>query len=57
MPKMCPAQAQPTSCQARDKRQQIVLLPDADHALEELPAIEDADPVEEHDQARQPIGP
>ena len=36
-----------------DKRQQIVLLPDADHPLEELPAIKDADPVQEHDQTGQ----
>src|ERR1700761_5065172 len=42
------------ACQACDKRQQIVLLPDADHAFEELPAVEDPDPVQEHDQSGQP---
>ena len=41
------------TCQAPDQRQKIVLLPGADHPLEELAAIEDADPVEKHDQARQ----
>ena len=39
--------------QTGHQRQQIVLLPGADHPLEELAAIEDADPVEKHDQARQ----
>src|SRR6185437_16101268 len=39
--------------QACDKSQQIVLLPNADHAFEELPAVEDADPIQEHDQSRQ----
>ena len=43
----------PQTGEAGDQRQQIVLLPGADHALEELPAIQNADPVEEHDQAGQ----
>ena len=38
--------------QTCNQGQQIVLPPGADHPLEELPAIEDADPVEEHDQTR-----
>ncbi len=38
----------------RDQRQQIVFAAGrADHALEELPAVQDADPVQEHDQAGQ----
>ena len=54
MPKMCPRPSA-TSKPAKQatKRQQIVLLPDADHALEKLAAIEDADPVEKHDQPGQ----
>ena len=37
-----------------NERQQIVFAARApDHAFEELPAIEDADAVEEHDQAGQ----
>src|SRR5262245_7134233 len=35
----------------RDERQQIVFLAGADHALEELLAVENADSVKEHDQA------
>src|SRR6185312_11300122 len=38
---------------ARDQSKQIVLLPDTDHALEELAAVKDSDPVQEHDQACQ----
>ena len=54
MPKMCPSsERDPQTREAGDQRQQIVLLPGADHPLEELPAIENADPVEEHDQAGQ----
>ena len=37
--------------EAGDQRQQIVFLADADHAFEELPAVEDANAVQEHDQA------
>src|SRR6185369_15063563 len=40
--------------QASDKRQQVVLLPGTDHAFEELPAVEDPDPIQEHDQYCQP---
>src|SRR5437773_8151867 len=40
--------------QACNKREQIVLLPDADHAFKELPAVEDPDPIQEHDQPGQP---
>src|SRR6266550_2594105 len=40
--------------QARDERQQIVLLSDAEHAFEELPAVKDPDPIQEHDQSGQP---
>ena len=36
---------------ARDQSQQIVFLSDADHAFEELPAVENADAIQEHDQA------
>ena len=39
--------------QAGDERQQVIFLACAHHALEELASIEDADPVEEHDQAGQ----
>jgi hypothetical protein len=39
--------------EARDQSQQIVFLPHADHALEELTAIEDSYPIEKHDQASQ----
>src|ERR1700754_2244404 len=39
---------------ACDERQQIVLLPNADHAFEELLAVEDPDPIQEHDQSGQP---
>src|SRR6185295_6397754 len=42
------------ACQASDKRQQIVLLADTKHAFEELPAVKNPDPVQEHDQSRQP---
>ena len=40
------------ACQAGNQRQKVVLLPSADHPLEELAAIEDADPIEKHDQTR-----
>ena len=54
MPKMCPRpSATNRPARHRDQRQQIVLLPDADHAFEELPAVKNADPVQEHDQAGQ----
>ena len=39
--------------QACDKSQQIVFLPDTDHAFEELTTIENADAVQKHDQAGQ----
>src|SRR6516164_7068212 len=42
---------------ASDQRQQIVFLPDPDHAFKELAAVENADAVEEHDQAGQPDRP
>src|SRR6476620_4923388 len=38
---------------ASNNRQQIVLLADAKHAFEELPAVEDPDPIQEHDQSCQ----
>ena len=47
------AECDQQTCQTRNQRQQIVLLPGANHPLEELAAIEDADPIEKHDQARQ----
>ena len=45
----CDSQARQTA----DKREKVVLLPCADHSLEELTPIKNADSVKEHDQARQ----
>ena len=39
--------------QTTHQRQQVIFLAGADHAFEELAAVENADPVEEHDQAGQ----
>ena len=41
------------TCQAGNQRQQIVSPPGANHSLEKLAAVEDADRVEKHDQAGQ----
>src|SRR5262245_39483744 len=41
------------ACDARHKRQQIVGSADALHSLKKLSSIKDADPVKEHDEARQ----
>ena len=40
--------------EARDKRQQVVFPARPDDAFEELPAVENPDAVEEHDEAGQP---
>ena len=55
MPNIWPSPSATTSPATHgDQRQQIVLAPGgAGHAFEELPAIENADAVEEHDQAGQ----
>ena len=54
MPKMCPRpQCDSQARQTADKREKVVLLPGADHSLEELTAVKNADSVKEHDQARQ----
>ena len=54
MPKICPRpQRHGQARQTGDQREQIVFLPCADHSLEELASVENADSVEEHDQAGQ----
>ena len=40
----------------RDEGEQIVLSPSARQPLEELPPVQDADPVQEHDQSDQSDG-
>ena len=53
MPKTCPSPSATSEAgDDRDQRQQIVFAArGAGHALEELPSVEDADAVEEHDQS------
>jgi len=50
---MAEAESHKKARQASDQRQQIVFLPDTDHPLEELAAVENADSVEKHDQTGQ----
>ena len=42
-----------TPRQTADEREEVVLLPCADHSLEELTSIKNADPIKKHDQACQ----
>ena len=45
------------TCKAADQCEQIVFPADSSHSFEELPPIQDADAVEEHDQTGQPDRP
>src|SRR5262245_2029877 len=50
---MTKAKRDKKACDARHQRQQVVGSADTFHSLEELPSIEDADAVKEHDQSGQ----
>ena len=45
------------TCKAADQCEQIVFPANSSHSFEELPPIQDADAVEEHDQTGQPDRP